>query len=81
MLGWNGFGRASLVVASLMLSACALWSNWHWEKAGASAADYERDEIACKQRSYSGTDGMVNNVAVRRMHACLESRGWHKVQD
>lgn len=62
-----------------LLGACSLFSTWHWERPGAGAADYSRDEIECKGRAYSGTDGMVTRESVRRMHACLEGKGWRKV--
>jgi len=80
-------GRA-LLKASLMkfplplllfvLAGCA---SWHWEKPGASADDYERDEKYCKLQVYSGIDGAVTQASVRRMHACLEGRGWRKAED
>lgn len=63
---------------TLLLFGLAGCAGWHWEKPGASAADYEADEKFCKLQAYSGTDGMVTNASVRRMHACLESRGWKK---
>jgi len=62
-------------VLILLLTGCA---SWHWEKAG---GDYAADERTCKAQSYSGTDGMVTNASVRRMHACLEARGWRKVDN
>lgn len=61
------------------LAGCALRPAWHWAQPGMTEADYERDEKYCKLQSYSGTDGMVTNASVRRMHTCLESRGWRKV--
>ena len=72
--------RALLVtVAGLMISACSLFSpRWHWEKAG---GDYEQDERICKAQAYSGTDGMVTNASVRKMHTCMEYRGWRKVEN
>lgn len=65
-----------LLVVALALAGCA---SWHWEKEGASAADYAADEKFCKLQVYSGTDGMVTQAHVRRMHDCLASRGWKKV--
>jgi len=59
----------------LLLAACA---SWHWEKPGASAADYELDEKYCKLQAYSGIDGRVTQASVRRMHQCLEDKGWRK---
>lgn len=67
-----------LVVAVLLVSGCA---SWHWEKAGAGAVEYETDEKYCRLQAYSGTDGMVTKEQVRKMHACLESRGWRKVRN
>jgi len=72
-------GLTGLAIILLSLAGCALLASWHWEKRGASEGDYEVDEKACKLQSYSGTEGMVTNESVRRMHRCLESRGWHKV--
>lgn len=63
----------------LPLSACALFPSWHWARTGASEADYAIDEAQCKAKTYSGTDGMVTNASVRRMHACMEAKGWVKV--
>lgn len=65
-----------LLLAVLLLSGCA---SWHWEKRGASAGDYDDDEKYCKLQAYSGTDGMVTKANVRRMHECMEGRGWRKV--
>ncbi|PKO86268.1 MAG: hypothetical protein CVU18_15780 [Betaproteobacteria bacterium HGW-Betaproteobacteria-12] len=67
-----------LFAAILLLSGCA---TWHWEKRGASAADYEADEKYCKLQAYSGADGMVTKAHVRRMHDCLAARGWRKVDN
>ena len=63
------------------LAACALFPSWHWARPGATQADYVFDETQCKAQTYSGTDGMVTNVSVRRMHACMQARGWHKEPD
>lgn len=65
-----------LLVAIIALGGCA---SWHWEKSGASAADYAADEKFCKLQAYSGTDGMVTQAHVRRMQDCLAARGWKKV--
>ena len=61
------------------LTGCALFHSWHWEKKGASEAEYSFDEAQCKAKVYSGTDGMVTNASVRRMHGCMEAKGWVKV--
>lgn len=63
---------------AVLLSGCALMSSWHWEKAGASEAEYSFDETQCKAKTYAGNDGTVTNATVRRMHACMEARGWRK---
>jgi len=68
-----------LLIFCLGLAGCALRPAWHWERPGASEADYRRDEIACKQQSYEGADGAVTQAQVRRMQRCLENRGWRKV--
>ncbi len=76
-----GRWRLGIVILLTVLAGCALISRWHWEKRGASEGDYEVDEKACKLQSYSGTEGMVTNESVRRMHRCMESRGWRKVEN
>ena len=67
-----------LLIAIIGLSGCA---TWHWEKRGANNDDYLQDEKFCKVQSYSGTDGMVTQASVRKMHNCLEARGWRKAED
>lgn len=59
-------------------AGCALFPSWHWEKKGAGEAEYAFDEAQCKAKVYSGTDGMVTNTSVRRMHGCMEVKGWVK---
>ena len=60
---------------------CALAPSWHWEKAGATPENYQTELNQCKTRVYSGTDGIVTNASVRRMQACMESKGWSKVDN
>ena len=64
-----------MLILVISLAGCA---SWHWEKRG---GDYAVDENFCKLQAYSGTDGMVTNASVRKMHACMESRGWQKVSN
>lgn len=68
----------SLLLAMLM-TGCFLRPNWHWEKAGASEADYATELNRCKQQTYTGTDGMVTQAMVQRMHGCMQAAGWQKV--
>ena len=68
-----------LCLAAFALSACSILApKWHWEKPG---GDYDQDERFCKTQTYSGTDGMVTNASVRRMHGCMEAKGWRKVEN
>ncbi len=68
-----------LCIAVVVLSGCSiLVPKWHWEKPG---GDYDQDERFCKTQTYSGTDGMVTNASVRRMHGCMEAKGWRKVEN
>lgn len=80
--GGRGIGaeRFGAILAATLLSGCALRPAWHWEKEGASEAQYAQEVNQCKAATYSGTDGMVTQESVRRMHACLEARGWRKVE-
>ncbi|MBL8419609.1 MAG: hypothetical protein JNK92_03140 [Dechloromonas sp.] len=63
------------------LAGCVFFPNWHWEKRGSAAGEYDQDVTFCKQRTYSGVDGMVTDESVRRMHGCMEAKGWRKVQN
>ncbi|MDP2880753.1 MAG: hypothetical protein Q8N89_04120 [Azonexus sp.] len=65
-----------LIIAFIGLAGC---SSWHWEKRGALDGEYRRDEIFCKQQVYTSADGVVTNASVRRMHACMQAKGWQKV--
>ena len=46
------------------LAGCAFFPNWHWEKRGAATGDYDQDVTFCKQRTYSGVDGMARAVVL-----------------
>ncbi len=72
--GFFGF----LLASTVCLAGCA---SWHWEKQGASDDAYAQDEKHCKVQSYSGTDGMVTQASVRKMHTCLHAKGWRKVEN
>lgn len=63
------------------LSACALRSDWHWEKPGATDEDYRYDVNQCKAKTYAGSAGAVTNETVGRMFACMEGKGWTKVRN
>jgi hypothetical protein len=70
--------RVLLGACAILIGGCALFPNWHWEKAGASTAEYDYDVKFCKQLIYPGVDGYVTGESVRRMEACMMSRGWRK---
>lgn len=70
--------KTSGLVLALLLGACALRPDWHWERPGAGDTELSADLVRCKQASYSGTDGMVTQAMVQRMHACLQAAGWQK---
>jgi len=72
---------ALILFATLTLGACAARPSWHWEKPGASDAAYEFDLKQCKARTYAGSSGAVTNETVRRMFACMEGKGWRKVEN
>lgn len=63
------------------LAGCVLAPGWHWERPGAAPADYAEDERICKVETYAFNNGAVTRASVRRMHACMEARGWRKVDD
>ena len=73
-----GVCGAALLV---LVAGCSLRPGWHWEKPGADDAAYEQDIKFCKLQAYSGADIAVTNENVRRMHACMQGRGWRKVSD
>jgi hypothetical protein len=70
--------RASLLASAALVGGCALFPDWRWEKEGASPAEYDYDIKLCKQLIYPGVDGYVTKESVRRMEACMMSRGWRK---
>jgi hypothetical protein len=74
--------RILLATAFVALAGCALRPAWHWDKPGAVAGEYDADVKFCKAQTYAwATDGMVTGESVRRMHACMEGRGWRKVEN
>ncbi len=65
----------------LLVGGCLLRPTWHWEKAGAGDDQYRSELNQCKALTYPGADGMVTNESIRRMHLCMESRGWRRVEN
>ncbi len=70
--------RSLFLLAAACTSACSLLApSWHWEKAG---GDYDADLRDCKTVTFSDSSGAMPTAAsVRRMHACMEGKGWRKV--
>lgn len=72
-------GLSACVV--LMLAGCALRPTWHWEKPGASDAEYSFDLNQCKAMTYSDASVVVTKESVRRMFTCMERKGWARVEN
>lgn len=74
---------AAVLIACIFagVSGCALKPTWHWEKPGASDQQYSFDLNQCKTATYPDNTGMVTNEAVRRMFACMEAKGWSRVEN
>lgn len=70
-----------LVTLCLLFTGCSLRQDWHWERAKASDADYETDLRFCKANTDQALNGAVTYESVRRIHACMEGRGWKKIAD
>lgn len=70
--------RSYFLLIAAFTSACSLLApSWHWEKVG---GDYDADLRDCKTVTYSDSSGaMPTTASVRRMHACMEGKGWKKV--
>jgi hypothetical protein len=70
-----------LAAICLVTHGCAIWPAWHWERPGASDDELSWDQSQCKAKVYPGSAGAVTNETVRRMFACMEGRGWSKVEN
>jgi hypothetical protein len=70
-----------MLIVSLLISGCVLWLTWHWERVGSIDADYEADLKFCKSQTDQSINGTVTNETVRRMHGCMNSRGWKRVDN
>lgn len=76
---WRALLAAGAFIA---VGGCALRPGWHWDKPGVVDGEYDADIKFCKTQTYAwATDGMVTAESVRRMHACMEARGWRKVEN
>ena len=70
-----------LMLLLIVQAGCFMRQSWHWEKAGAGEEAYEFDLQQCKAKTYAGSSGLVTNETVRRMFACMEGKGWRKVDN
>jgi len=73
--------RRIAIVFLAALTGCALRPTWHWEKPGASDQEYSFDLNQCKAAIYTDASGIVTNESVRRMFACMERKGWSRVEN
>lgn len=67
-----------LILLLVGLAGCALRPDWHWEKPDVGDAQYTHDVNQCKAATYSSADGVVTKETVRRLHTCMEAKGWRK---
>ena len=65
----------------VMLAGCALRPTWHWERPGASDEEYSFELNQCKAAVYTDASGFVTQESVRRMYACMERKGWKRVEN
>jgi hypothetical protein len=70
-----------ILLLLLGLAGCALRPTWHWEKPGAGDPELDFDQSQCKAKVYAGNAGTVTNETVRRMFACMEGKGWRRVDN
>jgi len=81
-LSGNVMKTIALMSILLAMAGCSLFQPaWHWSRPGASEADYEVDIRFCKSQTDQAIDGTVTNASVRRIHGCMERRGWRKVEN
>lgn len=70
-----------LIVVGVNLAGCAIWPSWHWSRPGAGDEELAWDQNQCKAKVYAGSSGNVTNETVRRMFACMEGKGWSRVEN
>lgn len=71
-------------IATIALTACATNNNtnsWHWEKPGSSRNELIMDNGQCKAQALSGTGGVLNLGTILILDACMQGKGWSKVND
>lgn len=70
-----------IVIIGLSMAGCALRPSWHWARPGAGEEELSWDQNQCKAKVYAGSSGNVTNETVRRMFACMEGKGWSRVEN
>lgn len=70
-----------LTAIALVLSGCATDKGWSWHKNGASAQDFNMDNAQCRAQGLAGTGGMLTWGTVMIMDACMQGKGWYKVNN
>lgn len=69
------------LLAVVFLSGCATDKGWHWEKPGADYRSFNIDNANCRAQGLAATGGRVTFGTVMIMDACMEGRGWYKVNN
>lgn len=71
-----------ILLISIWLSGCATNNNnnnWYWEKRGASSYEFDMDNGQCRAQGFAGTGGMLTMGTIMIIDACLQGKGWYKV--
>jgi hypothetical protein len=70
-----------LGLITLALAGCATDKGWHWEKANGDPQSFNMDNAQCRAQGLAGTGGMVTWGTVMIMDACMQGKGWYKVNN
>lgn len=81
MSDFRNLAAALSACVVVLLAGCALRPTWHWEKPGASDEEYAFDLNQCKAMTYPDASGVVTKESVRRMFACMERKGWSRIEN
>jgi hypothetical protein len=65
---------------SIILASCATNNNWHWEKSGASAQDFNTDQGQCNAQAFANPYSSLLHVAIIQ-NQCLIGKGWRQVKN
>ena len=72
--------RLALMLGLGLIGCATTGGGWHYEKDGASKADYNMDTGQCRAQAFAVSNPTLLQIGII-MDGCMQGKGWVRVAD